>query len=172
MNKHTAPKKSQHNVLSSLLAFIAAIPFLFSIAACTTSTIRSGDVEPAAGGPSASGARSDVATVMPPDPALEPPADLVEQPLSGPKQDAPEVWLVPSLQSKQDLAAHIGVELAQLEWVNPGLSEPILPGTLIVVPSGFMAQDVSQLPLISAEGIETRLAVSSSLIVSPAGGGK
>ncbi len=97
---------------------------------------------------------------------------MVEQPLNGYKQGAPEVWLVPSLQSKLDLAAHIGVDLAQLDWVNPGLSEPVLPGTLIVVPRGATAYDVQPRPQMSAEGIETRLAVSPSLTVSPVGDGR
>lgn len=161
MNKHTALKKSQHNTLSSLLAFIVLTPILFLLAACTMSTNRSSLVGP-----------TDEAIVMPPDPALEPPTELVEQPLNGFEQGAPEVWLVPSLQSKLDLAAHIGVGLAQLDWVNPGLSEPVLPGTLIVVPRGATAYDVLPRPQRSTEGIETRLAVSPSLTALPVGDGK
>lgn len=171
MNTHTAPKKSQNKTPPSLLTVIAAISFLFFIAACMPSTIRTGD-DLTAVDRTRSSAPDDAATVMPPDPALEPPAELVEQPLNGFEQGAPEVWLVPSLQSKLDLAAHIGVGLAQLDWVNPGLSEPVLPGTLIVVPRGATAYDALPRPQMSTEGIETRLAVSPSLTVSPVGDGK
>jgi len=72
--------------------------------------------------------------VAPPDPMLATPqAVLAEGPL-GSIPDIPTILIVSSRQSKAALAAFIKTTPEQLDWVNPGLPDPIVPGTLIVIP--------------------------------------
>lgn len=80
-------------------------------------------------------------TMALPDPALAPPAALIEQPLHGLPARVPEVWLVPSLQSKEALAAHLMTDVEQLDWVNPGLPAQVSPGTLVVIPSSSIRRE-------------------------------
>ena len=72
--------------------------------------------------------------VATPDLALATPqAVLAEGPL-GAIAEIPNVLIVSSRQSKVALAAFIKTTPEQLDWVNPGLPDPIVPGTLIVIP--------------------------------------
>lgn len=78
--------------------------------------------------------------VAPPDPAVATPqAVLAEAPL-GAIPDIPSVLIVSSRQSKVALAAFLKTTPEQLDWVNPGLPDPIIPGTLIVIPPIYRSE--------------------------------
>ena len=72
-----------------------------------------------------------------------------EEPLQGKIPDIPNVFVVGARQSKAALAAFLKTTPDQLDWVNPGLPDPVAPGTLVVIPpiyraSGETLSDVSQ----------------------------
>jgi LysM repeat protein len=76
-----------------------------------------------------------IPTVSPPEPILATPQlTLAEEPLKGVIPDIPDVFVVPHRQPKRALAAYLKTTPEQLDWVNPGLPDPVLPGTLIVIP--------------------------------------
>ncbi|MCI0564064.1 MAG: LysM peptidoglycan-binding domain-containing protein [Nitrososphaera sp.] len=75
-----------------------------------------------------------------PDSQLFPPPPIgEEEPLQAAIPDIPNVYIVPSRQSKADLATHLRTTPDQLDWVNPRLPDPISPGTLIVIPPIYRA---------------------------------
>ena len=72
-----------------------------------------------------------------------------EEPLQGKIPDIPNVFVVATRQSKATLAAFLRTTPQQLDWVNPGLPDPVAPGTLVVIPpiyrgSGETLSDISQ----------------------------
>lgn len=140
MNMNVLTRYGRLRSLHARLAVLIALFLLNVIAACTSPNGTTGAITP---DPTAT-KPAPTATVAPPDPALAPPADLVEQPLNGSLADVPEVWLVPSRQSKTELAAHLMTDVARLDWVNPGLPEQVPPGTLIVIPPDVLARDVEK----------------------------
>jgi len=85
-----------------------------------------------------------------PDPLLATPQPvLAEGPLQGQIPEIPNIFIVPSRQSKPALAAFLKTTPEQLDWVNPGLADPIAPGTLVLIPavyrtSGETLSEVSQ----------------------------
>lgn len=81
---------------------------------------------------------------------------LLEEPLQGRLADIPEVWIATSRQSKRALVNYLYAPqspeaadklLEQLEWVNPNLTDPILPDTLVAIPPVYR---VSQGETLSA----------------------
>lgn len=97
-----------------------------------------------------------------PDPRVAAPQTLLpEEPLHGKLADIPEVWVATSRQSKRALVNYLYAPkapeavdklLQQLEWVNPTLSDPILPSTLVVIPPVYR---VSQSETLSEIGQTT-----------------
>lgn len=72
-----------------------------------------------------------------------------EEPLQGQIPDIPNVFVVAARQSKSALAAFLKTTPDQLDWVNPGLPDPVAPGTLVVIPpvyrtSGETLSDISK----------------------------
>ncbi len=57
--------------------------------------------------------------------------------MQGAEVAAPETWIVPALQPKQVLASYLKTTVEQLDWVNPGLADPVAPGTMIAIPPGY-----------------------------------
>jgi phage tail protein X len=97
------------------------------------------------------GATPPAETVAPPLPGIEaPPLVSAEGPLQGGTVEIPEIWIVPSLQSKQALAAFLKTTVEQLDWVNPGLEDRVPPGTLIAIPASYRVSAGETLSAISA----------------------
>ena len=74
---------------------------------------------------------------------------LAEEPLQGQIPDIPTIFVVTARQSKALLATFLKTTPEQLDWVNPGLPDPLLPGTLVVIPpiyrtNGETFSEVSQ----------------------------
>ena len=72
-----------------------------------------------------------------------------EESLRGKIADIPNVFIVGARQSKSALATFLKTTPDQLDWVNPGLPDPVTPGTLVVIPpvyraSGETLSDVSK----------------------------
>ena len=94
----------------------------------------------------------------PPEPAVTPDAAFptpafaqAEEPLQGSVPDIPSVLIVGARQSKDDLAGYLKTTVPNLEWVNPGLDDPALPGTLVVIPSVYRATQGETLSGIAAQ---------------------
>jgi LysM repeat protein len=80
-------------------------------------------------------AQAPIATT---DPLLAtPPPVLAEVPLQGQFAEIPNAFVVPARQSKSALATFLRTTPEQLDWVNPGLPDPVAPGTLVVIPSYY-----------------------------------
>lgn len=92
-----------------------------------------------------------------PDPLLATPQPvLADGPLQGQIPEIPNIFIVPARQSKPALAAFLKTTPEQLDWVNPGLADPIAPGTLVVIPpiyrmAGETLSEVSQKTGLSEE---------------------
>jgi hypothetical protein len=100
---------------------------LFAPAACTSRATR----EPELTQP----VQPDQPPVATADPLLATPLPVLgEQPLQGRIPEIPTIFIVPSRQSKLALAEFLKTTPEQLGWVNPGLPDPIVPGTLVVIP--------------------------------------
>jgi len=72
-----------------------------------------------------------------------------KEPLQGQIPDVPNIFIVGARQSKVALAAFLKTTPDQLDWVNPGLPDPVAPGTLVVIPpvyraSGETLSDISK----------------------------
>ena len=72
-----------------------------------------------------------------------------EEPLQGQIPDVPNVFIVGARQSKAALASFLKTTPDQLDGVNPGLPDPVTPGTLVVIPpvyraSGETLSDISK----------------------------
>lgn len=63
--------------------------------------------------------------------------------------EIPEIWVVPSRQSKQALAAYLKTTVEQLDWVNPGLEDIVTPGALIAIPASYRASAGESLSAIA-----------------------
>ena len=75
-----------------------------------------------------------------PSPLLATPqVTSAEEPLQGKIPDIPNVFVVGARQSKAALAAFLKTTPDQLDWVNPGLPDPVAPGTLVVIPPVYRA---------------------------------
>lgn len=72
-----------------------------------------------------------------------------EMPLQAAEVAAPETWIVPALQPKQMLAAYLKTTVEQLDWVNPGLVDPVAPGTLIAIPPSYRVSSGESLSSIA-----------------------
>lgn len=93
------------------------------------------------------------------DPRLATPqSGQVEEPLQGRLVDIPEVWVATSRQSERALVSYLYPRqepeatdklLQQLELVNPALSDPILPGTLVVIPPVYRVSEREPLSAVA-----------------------
>lgn len=72
-----------------------------------------------------------------------------EMPLQAAEVMAPETWIVPALQPKQALAVYLKTTVEQLDWVNPGLTDPVAPGTLIAIPPSYRVSSGESLSSIA-----------------------
>ncbi len=116
---------------------------LFGIAACDRNT---------PGQPTA-----NVAT---PRPALSTPSfTAAEAPLHGGLVEIPEVWIAASRQSKAALVTYLyrpqsaealSTLIDLLDCVNPDLPDPVLPGTLVVIPPVYRVSQSEPLSAIAA----------------------
>jgi LysM repeat protein len=70
-------------------------------------------------------------------------------PLQAAEVMAPETWIVPALQPKQALAVYLKTTVEQLDWVNPGLTDPVAPGTLIAIPPSYRVSSGESLSSIA-----------------------
>lgn len=134
MEMTVVPNDRAHNRFPSRFVLAVVLMILTAFVACTSqdTTQNIAALTP---------------TSAPPDPAIEPPPAIVEQPLQGAIAAIPEVWLVPSRQSKEELAAYLMTDVAQLDWVNPGLPAEVPPGTLVVIPPDALAGEYLDLPV-------------------------
>ena len=90
-------------------------------------------------------------TVATPDPGIDPPPlPGAEGPLQGSIVEIPEIWIVPSQASKEDLAAYLKTTVEQLDWVNPGLAQRVAPGTLIAIPASYRISAGESLSAVAA----------------------
>ncbi len=102
------------------------IPVLLLLGACGQNT------------PTAQNATPTQAVVATPDPRLATPVTaLVDEPLQGTIAEIPNILIVPSRQSKAALATFFKTTPKQLDYVNPGLPDPVAPGTLVVIPPTY-----------------------------------
>jgi LysM repeat protein len=75
------------------------------------------------------------AIVATPDPRLATPVTvLADEPLQGAIPEIPSIFIVPSRQPKVALATFLKTTVEQLDYVNPGLPDPVVPGTLVAIP--------------------------------------
>ena len=101
-------------------------------------------------------------------PLLATPQKVAKEPLQGWIPDVPNVFVVGARQSKAALASFLKTTSDQLDGVNPGLPDPVAPGTLVVIPpvyraSGETLSDISK---------KTGLAEDLLRAVNPQLGGK
>lgn len=88
--------------------------------------------------------------VATPDPAIpQAPPITAEGPLSGGAPDIPEIWIVPSSVSKTSLAEFLKTTVDQLDWANPGLSDLVVPGTLVVIPPVYHLSSTESIATIA-----------------------
>lgn len=66
-----------------------------------------------------------------------PQTTLADEPLQGDIPEIPSIFIVSSRQSKLALAAFLKTTSEQLDYVNPGLPDPLAPGTLVVIPPAY-----------------------------------
>ncbi len=82
---------------------------------------------------------------------LEPPPTVgAEGPLQGAAVEIPETWIVPALLSKGALASYLKTTPEQIDWINPGLVDPVAPGTLIAIPSSYRVSAGESLSSVAA----------------------
>lgn len=105
----------------------------------------------ACNGPDSQPAPPASAVVATPDVGIAPPPPpSAEGPLQGSPVEIPEIWIVPSLVAKSDLAGYLKTTVEQLDWVNPGLAERVAPGTLVVIPATYRVGAGESLAAIAA----------------------
>lgn len=87
-----------------------------------------------------------------------PPFTADEAPLQAAELVIPEVWIVSSRQSKRALAEYLYHPesqedlqriIQQLDWVNPGLPDTLLPGTMVVIPPTYLVTQAEPLAAIA-----------------------
>lgn len=82
---------------------------------------------------------------------IDPPDTGDEQPLQAQLVDIPGVYLVPASSSRQALADYLHTTVEQLLRVNPGLTEPVATGTLVVIPTQYHVSQPSSIDAVAAE---------------------
>lgn len=112
-----------------------------------------------------------IAAIATPDTDIAPPPlPGAEGPLYGGMVEIPEIWIVPSLVSKEDLALYLKTTVEQLDWVNPGLEQRVVPGALIAIPASYRVSTEETLAAISAAtGLPEELLRTANPNLSAAG---
>lgn len=88
----------------------------------------------------------------PPDPAIPtPPATADEELLTGPGEGTPDVYVPLTPIAKAELAAFLKTTPAQLERLNPGLSDPVPADTLLTVPLDYITGEGETLASVAAD---------------------
>jgi hypothetical protein len=140
LNRGSAMTPLRRPYLSLIL-----VAFIAVLAACGVTTPESQPTST----PEPQAAPASIAAAPPSSLLATPQKASAEEPLRGQIPDIPNVLVVAARQSKAALATFLRTTPQQLDWVNPGLPDPVAPGTLVVIPpiyraSGETLSDISQ----------------------------
>jgi LysM repeat protein len=81
-----------------------------------------------------------------------------EGPLESALVSVPEAIIVSGRQSLDDLATYYKTTPEQLRWTNPDLTDPVEPGTLVIIPAVYRTAEGETLSTVSeATGIPEQL---------------